>query len=97
MTGINDQAPQATWAQKIRALRLAVQGMTSTDVAYVEMNLNRGAEEIYFKDHKEFDCENDDHYVFGEAEHLIEERNIPFAAALEVVLLEDAQALKDAK
>jgi len=97
MTGTNDQAPQATWAQKIRALRLAAQGMEEVVWRNVELHLNRGTEEIYYKDHAEFDCENDDHYIFGEAFHLIEERNIPFDAALEVILREDAEAaLKEA-
>ncbi|MBI6727451.1 hypothetical protein YA0089_27930 [Pseudomonas viridiflava] len=97
MTDTSNQAVQATWAQKIRALRLAAQGMTSIDVAHVKLHLDRGTEEIYYKDHAEFNCENDDHYIFGEAEHLIEERNIPFDAALEVVLREDAHAIKDSK
>jgi hypothetical protein len=79
---------KATWAQKIFAIKRAVQGMTELNVREVEACLDRGIDHMKYKDFTEFDCENEDEYIFGEAVHLIEYLNLPFHQALKDVLRE---------
>jgi predicted nucleic acid-binding protein len=85
------QVPQATWAQKIKAIRKAAEGVGKRAIREVNRNLAEGVEHMEFKDFQEFDCASEDEYIFGEAVHLIEELNLPFDDALKVVLAEDSQ------
>lgn len=80
------QEPQATWAQKILAIKLAAGRVGKSAMRQVDFNLNEGIEHMGYKDYEEFGCDNEDHYIFGEAVHLIEELELPFNEALCEVL-----------
>lgn len=86
------QFPQATWAQKIKAIRMAAEGVGKRAIREVNRNLAEGVEHMEYKDFREFECTCDDEYIFGEAVHLIEELNLPFDDALKVVMAEDCHA-----
>lgn len=87
---------QATWAQKIRAIRLAALSVAEEKraqaVFLVTHRLSVGEEHMTYKDFKEFNCSCEEEYIFGEAAHLIEEANLPFNEALNRVLREDCCA-----
>jgi hypothetical protein len=86
------QFPQATWAQKIKAIRMAAEGLGKRALREVNRNLAEGVEHMEYKDFREFACTCEDEYIFGEAVHLIEELNLPFDEALKVVMAEDCHA-----
>jgi hypothetical protein len=90
---IGVQIPQATWAQKIKAIKRAAEGVGQRAVGEVNRNLAEGVEHMEYKDFREFDCSSEQEYIFGEAVHLIEELDLPFDDALKVVIAEDSQAL----
>jgi predicted nucleic acid-binding protein len=85
------QVPQATWAQKIKAIRRAAEGVGKRAIREVNRNLAEGVEHMEYKDFSEFDCSCEDEYIYGEAVHLIEELNLPFDDALKVVMAEDSK------
>jgi hypothetical protein len=75
------EAP-ATWAQKILAIRKAAEKTGRHDLHLVKRNLAVGEEHMTYKDYTEFGCSCEQEYIFGEASHLIEERELPFDEAL---------------
>ena len=86
-----EQAAQATWVQKIKAIKLAAEMIGKQEIREVNRNLAEGVEHMGYKDFTEFDCECEDEYIFGEAVHLIEELELPFDAALQVVMSGDQE------
>lgn len=78
------EAP-ATWAQKIVAIRLAAEMTGKQDLHLVKRCLAVGEEHMTYKDFTEFGCTCEEQYIFDEASHLIEERNLPFEKALDAV------------
>jgi len=85
--------PQATWAQKIVAIKLAAERVGKKVLREVEFNLNEGVEHMEYKDYKEFDCDSEEQYIFGEAVHLIEELDLPFNEALCEVLAQAGNSI----
>ncbi len=88
---ISAQAPHASWEQKIKAIKRAAEGLGQQAVREVNRNLAEGVEHMTYKDFEEFDCSCEQEYIFGEAVHLIEELDLPFDAALKVVMAEESQ------
>lgn len=82
----DEQTPLATWEQKIKAIKLSAEMIGKKEIRAVNRYLAVGVEHMEYKDHREFDCSCEDEYIFGEAVHLIEELDLPFDAALQVVL-----------
>ncbi|KZN20485.1 MULTISPECIES: hypothetical protein [Pseudomonas] len=82
----SEQSPPATWAQKIKAIKLAAEMIGRSEIRKVTRHLAEGVEHMEYKDYTEFDCASEDHYIFGEAVHLIEELELPFDEALQVVM-----------
>ena len=82
----SEQSPQATWAQKIKAIKLAAEMIGRSEIRKVTRHLAEGVEHMEYKDYTEFDCASEDQYIFGEAVHLIEELELPFDEALQVVM-----------
>lgn len=85
------EAP-ATWAQKIKAITKAAEMTGKRDLRQVNRNLAVGVEHMTYKDFKEFDCSCEEQYIFGEASHLIEELELPFDEALDVVKVDECLA-----
>jgi len=85
----DEPATLATWAQKIKAIKLAAEVMGKSDIRAVNRNLAEGVEHMEYKDFTEFDCSCEDEYIFGEAVHLIDELELPFDEALKAVLSAD--------
>lgn len=87
------QILQATWAQKIKAIKRAAETVSKRAIHEVNRNLAEGVEHMEYKDYREFDCTCDQEYIFGEAVHLIEELDLPFDDALKAVIAEDSQTV----
>lgn len=80
------QIDRATWSQQIEAIKLAAERVSRSAVRQVEVSINRGIEHMGYKDHTEFNCSCEEEYIFGEAEHLIDELHLPFRAAIDDVI-----------
>ncbi|MOA63371.1 hypothetical protein D3C78_1890760 [compost metagenome] len=78
--------------QKIKAIKLAAEMIGKKEIRAVNRNLAEGVEHMGYKDFLEFDCSCEDEYIFGEAVHLIEDMELPFDTALQVVMSGDQDA-----
>jgi hypothetical protein len=78
--------PNATWNDKIIAILQAASCMGENILKQVAHKISIGRQHMLYKDFAEFDCDCEDHYIFQEAEHLIEEHRLPFDMALNVTV-----------
>jgi hypothetical protein len=93
MKTLTEQLQQkATWAQKIRAIEKAARSVGEQAAHRVKRKLERGAEHMQYKDYRDFKYDCEEQYIFGEAAHLIQQLELPFDAALEVVMVDDILA-----
>lgn len=77
---------EATWAQKIEALKMAAEATSELAVLQVKGCLERGVQHMEYKDHTEFDCSCEEEYIFNEAVHLIEKHEMPFNSCVNIVV-----------
>jgi len=91
-TALKQLEAPATWAEKILAIRKAAEKTGKHDLHLVKRNLAVGEEHMTYKDFNEFSCSCEEEYVFGEAMHLIDERELPFDEALVEVKVDQCLA-----
>ena len=91
-TALKQLEAPATWAEKILAIKLAAEKTGKHDLHLVKRCLAVGEEHMTYKDHTEFGCSCELQYIFGEASHLIEERDLPFDEALAEVKVDQCLA-----
>lgn len=92
-TALKQLEAPATWAEKILAIRKAAEKTGNTNLHLVKRNLAVGEEHMTYKDHTEFGCSCEQQYIFGEASHLIEERDLPFDEALAEVKVDQCLSM----
>ena len=63
------QAPNASWEQKIKAIKRAAEAVGEQAAREVNRNLAEGVEHMTYKDFREFACTSEQEYIFGEAVH----------------------------
>lgn len=77
---------EPTWPDKINAIKVAANWHSDEALAHINRCLALGQSHMEYKDHRDFDCESEEQYIFQEAEHLIEQYNLPFNMALNSVV-----------
>lgn len=63
--------------KKIKSLRVAAKAHSVEADRVVTGALSRGEHHMTFKDFTEFDCVSEAQYIYQEAEHLIEQFDLP--------------------
>lgn len=75
-----------SWKDKIAAIKVAANAVSEKALSDVESALKLGEQHMQYKDHRDFDCSCAEEYIFGEAEHLIEQYRLPFKMSLGTVI-----------